>query len=267
MTPCDKRPSGRVLGGIEGVLRVSESQKHVAIRNQLFFWFVIMFVVLQRLQAQQQAVSFMLDSPTHRRLKRMALVHFEATLESTLQNQLGSIAHDYSRNGQEAAAPAQSSQSIPASPNTSSPREPCKNVLELPLEMVRHIATFLPASSAAAFAPTSRATIKTLGTDSFKKLRIPDTQNLLSRLDALIQRSWNKFSVPCIERCCLNRERLMFLRLLDKDISDMVICFLCHKFHNPVITNAKSYTEGNCNYNHQQYDRAGGRRELKLYWA
>ena len=78
------------------------------------------------------------------------------------------------------------------------------SLVDLPTEMLQHIASFLPTSSAAALALCSHSLNRFLGTQYWDKLREPHQEG-----------------------------RIDFLSLLEKDLNDYILCQRCAKLHLP----------------------------------
>ncbi|KAE8444146.1 hypothetical protein EG329_000834 [Mollisiaceae sp. DMI_Dod_QoI] len=136
-------------------------------------------------------------------------------------------------------------QTVEISSKPEIPRGPCKNLVDLPTEMVESIVAFLPTSSAAALALVSHPLLNTLSTKYFKQSKVGKTAPT---------------GKPQVE------ERLNFLRLLEKDFPNKVICFDCYTLHDPFISEEKSFRE-RCNHKCQDSSAASGTKELKFYWV
>lgn len=78
------------------------------------------------------------------------------------------------------------------------------SLMDLPTEILQHIASFLPTSSAAAFALCSHSLSRVLGSQYWTKLREPH-----------------------------QKERDEFLALVEKDLPDYILCQRCAKLHRP----------------------------------
>jgi hypothetical protein len=115
-------------------------------------------------------------------------------------------------------------------------RNHIENVLcltDLPPEMIRHIATFLPTHSVAAFALCSHHLKWVLGTDSWEELgrttkyRERHTRLLANRPGKAIARRL------IVEEPKLEGEREHLLKLLERDLKDQIFCERCAIIHFP----------------------------------
>lgn len=91
-----------------------------------------------------------------------------------------------------------------ATPPGNETAKPSSALLDLPVEMMQYIASFLPTGSAAALALCNHSSSRTLGTQYWEKLRKVQP-----------------------------REREEFLLMLERDLPDFLFCHRCAKLHLP----------------------------------
>ncbi|SZF01213.1 unnamed protein product [Blumeria hordei] len=99
----------------------------------------------------------------------------------------------------------------------------------LPPELISEIASKLPTSSAVALSLCSKYLYKTLGPQYIVKIN-----KETPKLEELIRQASVR-SNPVFLYARFS-QRLVLLSLLDRDTTDIILCYFCHKLHKPLST-------------------------------
>jgi hypothetical protein len=96
------------------------------------------------------------------------------------------------------------------------PTPKSNQLLSLPTEILGLIARFLPASSEAALTLTCQMFLHKLGNGSWKEINTPSSLHAVHR-----------------KHYCCKPEREAFIKLLDRDLEDLIYCNFCNILHSP----------------------------------